>query len=991
MLMIETFNTHRMTDEVVRRVATGREDELARIMDSIRHAESDPTAIPPALIVYGERGSGKSFLMRLVEIGCADLEGALCVLLPEEQYNIRAPQQILQVVTAHIQGRDWSGMGYQIDSRSEEDAWRDEVKGFHAALDERFGEGRGLAVVLLENFDALVLKLFGVEAPSKGKKSGPAVARRLAEERLRKLLGARGGRFMLVASATGTVDMDYERPLFNAFMPVDLKGWSADTSISYYNKRRELEGQPPLGPAEEARARAITEFIGGNPRLAQLLGMVLSSPSARTIANTLDELVDHLADYYRRRLDDLPHASAAVLDAMIRGGEPVSQSALAARMGGDQKHIADAFTYLVRGRLVQASREIGGAGQLYRVRDRLFVHFYRRRYSGRDELAAIAELLERFFTPDERMELIRGHLAHGEYRDARAYGRLRLGGEGNESGCCPFQDMGITDGPPSLAFSLVGVESVKCEELRRRMDEAPAQAAEFWREQAEAAREPLPRVAALGLAAVAECRAGYDLNAQHLLDEALRGARASGDADALISALTDAWSFHQYRVRDGEGRARALLEEVAKLPGLATRSDTRVMAEIGAAWHDILSKRFVEGVERLNVIRNSDMRSELLMSVLSALTTGLILLERFDDALSVVDDLYQLGAEYGSLIVQYDALSSRVGILEQMKRYEETLETATRQVAVSEKLGMVTGRAGALKRLGTAQFNLGRVAEALASIREGQRLARMAEHPDGSLIASLTWVEAVVYFQQGRGLELVEVAVSLMDRAQESGDQRQVLEALDRLIFVGAFFSPQPRALEALARFLDDGTVSATLSGLFYVKPLWLRAAIRAGQLEAALALARRYPVLLERPIPFDVLGRIWTDLVTEQGRAAAFARSSRDILTMMALRDLARSVHPEKITMIEDDLRELSDNLVRVCPDHGYLRDMAGLLEEQFGEAAAESAKLLRHFADFHDAPDKEAYLQYLDPDLSTAIRRIWKQPNPKDTLTKRGRRRAR
>ena len=145
---------------------------------------------------------------------------------------------------------------------------------------------------------------------------GLAVERRQAEERLRKLMNALGGRFMLVATATGTVDMDYDRPLFQAFKPIDLQVWSADTAISYFNRRRALDGSPPLSGAE-ARARAVVEFISGNPRLAQLLSNVLASPSAQTIAQTLDQLVDQLADYYRHRLDALPPAAAGVLDQLI--------------------------------------------------------------------------------------------------------------------------------------------------------------------------------------------------------------------------------------------------------------------------------------------------------------------------------------------------------------------------------------------------------------------------------------------------------------------------------------------------------------------------------------------------------------------------------------------------------------------------------------------------------------------------------------------------
>ncbi|MEZ5583731.1 MAG: hypothetical protein R3F37_14135 [Candidatus Competibacteraceae bacterium] len=74
----------------------------------------------------------------------------------------------------------------------------------------------------------------------------------------------------------------------------------------------------------------------------------------------MDALSDHLADYYRRRLDDLPGNATGLLDALIRQGEPCSQSRLAARVNARQNQIADAFSYLTEGRLLIGQREIGG-------------------------------------------------------------------------------------------------------------------------------------------------------------------------------------------------------------------------------------------------------------------------------------------------------------------------------------------------------------------------------------------------------------------------------------------------------------------------------------------------------------------------------------------------------------------------------------------------------------------------------------------------------
>ena len=42
--IIETFNTHRMLPNVVRELATGRDDELHELLQEIRHALTNPEA-----------------------------------------------------------------------------------------------------------------------------------------------------------------------------------------------------------------------------------------------------------------------------------------------------------------------------------------------------------------------------------------------------------------------------------------------------------------------------------------------------------------------------------------------------------------------------------------------------------------------------------------------------------------------------------------------------------------------------------------------------------------------------------------------------------------------------------------------------------------------------------------------------------------------------------------------------------------------------------
>ena len=705
--LIETFNTHRMKPEIVRLLATGRDDEVHELLTEIHHAVTHPGTPPQHLIVYGERGSGKSFLLRLVEIKVEHLVSEeqlpiACVLLPEEQYNIRSAPQLLEAVAARIRGADWSETAYSFDFRPAAQAWDAAVKTLHEALDQRFGAGRGLAVVMIENFDTVAKTLFGAEALTRGKTKSAAteaaVERRAAEERLRKFMGRKDARFLLIASATGTVDLDYERPLFLAFKPIDLTIWDSDTSIAYFNKRRQLDGAPKLTAVEIARARAIAEFIGGNPRSAQLLAEVLNSPDARTIAQTLDALSDHLADYYRRRLDDLPANTAGLLDALIRTGEPCSQSELTERVGAQhQSQIADAFRYLVQARLLSAVRERNGHGTLYRVRDRLFVHFYRRRYGGEAQstgLAPIVELLATFFSAKERDELARRHLEAGEFAEARIFRGLGRTLDSGPKGYDGFRDSLVT-GAPSKLWELAGLKPEEIEPARMELRNEPDKACKRWGDAAKATQPPLQHTVAKILQAIAASRLGDDDWAQELLNEALAIANTDVTTDARILAMDEMADFSWHCLKD-QKLALAQLTILREWVNAAVHDYAKIRAHLGWAFSAGKEGRHQEAIQAAEVAANlasasADTRSQA--TALGRKAWNLGHLDQYQAAIAVYDETVKLAAQVGDVHEQVQCLRLKALSLGQLGQYQAAITVCNEAIKLAAQVGDVREQA----------------------------------------------------------------------------------------------------------------------------------------------------------------------------------------------------------------------------------------------------------------------------------------------------------
>lgn len=422
--IVRTFMTHDLSDTNVIALSTGRDQELRRIMEDIKRSRKASPGTMQHAVIYGTRGLGKSFMLRRVEIELnrSKDETLKSVLLPEEQHNLYdRPHALLEMIARRL-GDIVSGDDSSFDEGhykwpthdDEPQLWRKQEIAVEEAIDRALPDGNGLVVVMIENFDILLSTLF--------RKSED-------EQRLRAWLDRSNNRLMLLATATGAVDLDYDRPLFQAFDSVHLQPWTGEECITYFNKLRQLEGRPVLTEEQEAKALALADFVGGIPRIAQLLSEAIETDDAIFVVDTLTAVADDLAEYYRSRIENLAPRARGLLDALIRGGEPASQTELAERVGAkSQSSIAQVMAELQRSGILIGRREPSGRATLYRVADRIFVHYYRLRQGQRmvkqTPLATILDFLKGFYTHRERQELALAHLDAGHIVEAGLFNSL---------------------------------------------------------------------------------------------------------------------------------------------------------------------------------------------------------------------------------------------------------------------------------------------------------------------------------------------------------------------------------------------------------------------------------------------------------------------------------------------------------------------------------------------------------------------------------------
>lgn len=409
---IPWFNPREMADNTVMALATGREELLSDFISVVSRRLESP--VKPAAgahwLVTGQRGAGKSFFLRYAQIRVPKefQDGRVrFVLLPEELRNVRAPHDLLDEIRRMLEAAHGDhGRPAMWRTENPENSWKESLEKLLAAFAEP------LLIVGIENFAQLFDKVFIDD---------------VAVSLLRKLMEHEARILILATAVDGSFDDDYGNRFYHQFEKRPLPGWDSQAHRRYLQERANLTGRS-LTPEQLARIDAYSRYTGGNARIAAILAAaILDEQDIVEAGSDLNAAIDRISDYYRALLDALPKNSEILFDALIRGGEPCSQTQLAERVGARQSDISQAFARLLEIGYLNANRPRGQKETRYQVADRLFAEWYRMRYldpGQRSRLAVMADLLVDIITFREKLSYVERFTTRGEHDNAQYIAEL---------------------------------------------------------------------------------------------------------------------------------------------------------------------------------------------------------------------------------------------------------------------------------------------------------------------------------------------------------------------------------------------------------------------------------------------------------------------------------------------------------------------------------------------------------------------------------------
>lgn len=396
---ISRFNPQRMTEEEILSLSTGRDNLLKLMMDDMQvclHPNSNQH-----FIFYGPRGIGKSFFTRLLKIShdrSSQFNKSLFIQLPEEQSNISYVADLMDMISTKLEGKLFDSMSNRWDINETE--WQNSKKRLKKSLEEIKKKDKVEHVFFtMENLQDFIPKLSSQE-----------------NGRMREFLSEFSSLTLIGSSLHPDIDNDYSKKLFQVFKKIDLKPWGEKDYITYYRKKAEFKGIKPLDEEKtklsEHRIRAIANFTGGSPRLAVILNSLILNDDILSTLEIMNGIIDELTPYYQDLTKDIPPRSKILFDSLIRMGENITQSQLAAGLQPpqEQKTIAKSFSWLTDNFYVNAIKQKTGNVKHYYVRDRLYVLYYQNREIMADQKYSFVETFVEFLTDFYNQQELKDHL-----------------------------------------------------------------------------------------------------------------------------------------------------------------------------------------------------------------------------------------------------------------------------------------------------------------------------------------------------------------------------------------------------------------------------------------------------------------------------------------------------------------------------------------------------------------------------------------------------
>lgn len=391
------YNPQRLDDETVESLFVVRQKYFQLLMDKIN--KEKPNSIPQHYLFIGQRGMGKSTLLKRIEVELRKKDSKFIPLLfPEEQYNLNnlsefwlnsldALADVLELVRMKEEVKLIDSKVKELGKIKNEDDLAKQAFQFLIEISNRI---KKRPVLLIDNMSFIFDRL---------NKSDQHV--------LRAWLMQNDAPILIGASAVEIEDtFNYGAPFYDAFQINYLNKLSFDELLDILNNLAKVtNAQEILANIHEeiARLKTIHQLTGGNPRTAVMLFKIIVKGFSKEINDDLEALLDEITPLYKARFEELSVQMQIIVDAIALHWDPMNLEQLRTETRLENNQLSPQLKRLVELGWLEKLDAYKAKGNAYQISERFFnIWFLMRRSSRRQkkELYCLSKFLETFYGDD---------------------------------------------------------------------------------------------------------------------------------------------------------------------------------------------------------------------------------------------------------------------------------------------------------------------------------------------------------------------------------------------------------------------------------------------------------------------------------------------------------------------------------------------------------------------------------------------------------------
>lgn len=385
MLQINKYSRFKYTpdemseDDFLKRFVV-RLEIFQEIFDDIK--SSDYSIPNQHYIIIGQRGQGKTSLLRKIQIEVKNDEKLSNFLLPikfaEEQYQIRSLSRFWEEIADYLQSLYPDIFPTILDNMEEHFDDEDyELKAF-LYLESSIKKSDKKLLLLIDNIDELIAKMSEKE-----------------QRQLREVLLSSSS-FRIIGGSTKMLEQhyDYSKPFYEFFKIIKLKGFDKKESKKFllslaqedkYKQKIEeiIENNPE-------RIEVIRQLTGGVPRTLVMLFDIFLDDSGDAFDDLL-RILDEVTPLYKHRMDDLPTQLQEIVHTLAINWDGMLTNDIAKKTRIESKSVSAQLKKLERYEIIE-SKSIG-KNNIYKIKERFFNIWYLMRFGRKKDRQRVSWLI----------------------------------------------------------------------------------------------------------------------------------------------------------------------------------------------------------------------------------------------------------------------------------------------------------------------------------------------------------------------------------------------------------------------------------------------------------------------------------------------------------------------------------------------------------------------------------------------------------------------